>query len=174
MKRRARVDGELWWITTPKGLSRDSIGAIQKRVTRLQGQQGLYCYSAWVFETRPQLHAHIVFLGNSWIAERLRRAVVCDGCEVAIVSDHDGLVRNYLVKERTPQASYGRTDLGGRLRGSHKIEGGGDRVRLSRELERDAIEAGLVPEWLAAAADSGDGYSQRVLQLEIIDGVDLE
>jgi hypothetical protein len=147
MKRRARNDGELWWLSTPKGLSRDGIAAIQKRVTRLQSQQGLWCYSAWVFETRPQLHAHIVFLGNSWIAERLGRSIVCGGCEVAIVADHDALARNYLVKERTPQAGYGRFDLGGRLRGSHRIEGGGDRVRLSRELERDAVEAGLVDEW---------------------------
>ena len=164
MKRRARVDGELWWMTTPKGLSRDAIGAIQKRVTRLQRQQGLYCYSAWVFETRPQLHAHIVFLGNSWIAERLKRAVVCSGCEVAVVTDHDGLVRNYLVKERTPQANYGRTDLGGRLRGSHRIEGGGDRVRLSRELERDAIEAGLVSEWSHTNAIRASDRKPRRLQ----------
>jgi DNA invertase Pin-like site-specific DNA recombinase len=31
--------------------------------------------------------------------------------------------------------------LGGRLTGAHKLEGGGDRVRLSSELARDAIDA---------------------------------
>jgi hypothetical protein len=51
-------------------------------------------------------------------------------------------------KERTPQAGWGRErQLGGRIKGSHKLKGGGDRVRLSRELERDAIEAGLVNGW---------------------------
>jgi len=64
------------------------------------------------------------------------------------VYDLEGLSRKYLVKERTPQAGYGRErQLGGRISGSHKIEGGGDRVHLSRELERDAIEAGLVEPW---------------------------
>jgi hypothetical protein len=37
--------------------------------------------------------------------------------------------------------------LGGRIKGSHRLEGGGDRVRLSCELERDAIEAGYVEPW---------------------------
>jgi len=37
--------------------------------------------------------------------------------------------------------------LGGRLRGSHRLDGGGDRVRLSRDLERDAISAGYVEPW---------------------------
>jgi hypothetical protein len=37
--------------------------------------------------------------------------------------------------------------LGGRLGGSHKLAGGGDRVRLSRDLERDAISAGYVQDW---------------------------
>jgi Helix-turn-helix len=37
--------------------------------------------------------------------------------------------------------------LGGRLSGSHRLEGGGDRVRLSRDLERDAIDTGYVEPW---------------------------
>ena len=37
--------------------------------------------------------------------------------------------------------------LGGRLRGSHRLDGGGDRVRLSRDLERHAISAGYVEPW---------------------------
>ena len=68
--------------------------------------------------------------------------------DVRRVTDPNGLVRKYLAKERTPQAGYGREHvLGGRIKGSHSIEGGGDRVRLSRELERDAIEAGYVELW---------------------------
>jgi hypothetical protein len=147
MKKRVRVEGELWWLTTPKGSTRSEIAAIQKRITRLQDDHGLYGYSAWIFETKPKLHAHIVFVGNPEIAAALKRSAVCRGCDVDFVSDPDGLAKNCLSKERTPQAGYGRSDLGGRIRGSHRIEGGGDRVRLSRELERDAIEAGLVNDW---------------------------
>ena len=125
MKSRVRFEGELWWLTTVKGSTRNEISAIQKRTTKLQGAQGLYCYSAWVFETLPKLHAHIVFVGNSEIAAALKRSAICLGCDVELVADPDGLSKNYLVKERTPQAGYGRSDLGGRIRGSHPIDGGG-------------------------------------------------
>jgi hypothetical protein len=67
------------------------------------------------------------------------------------------LTRTYLAKERTPQAGYGREHhLGGRLRGSHRIDGGGDRVRLSRELERDVIDAGYVEPWQHTNARRSD------------------
>lgn len=164
MKRRVRVEGELWWLTTPKGSTRGEIAAIQKRVTRLQGDQGFYCYSTWIFETRPKLHAHIVFVGNPEIADALKRSATCRGCDVELVADPDGLSKNYLVKERTPQAGYGRSDLGGRIGGAHHIEGGGDRVRLSRELERDAIEAGLVEDWRRTNAKRSAERKERRLQ----------
>ncbi len=164
MKRRVRIDGELWWLTTPKGSSRDAIAAIQKWVTRLQGAQGLHRYSAWVFETKPKLHAHIVFIGNPEIADALKRSPTCRGCSMELVTDPEGLSKNYLVKERTSQASFGRSDLGGRLRGAHVLEGGGDRVRLSRELERDAIDAGLIQDWLRTNAARSAGRKERRLQ----------
>ena len=164
MKRRVRVEGELWWLTTPKGATRNEIAAIQKRVTRLQGDQGFYGYSALVFETRPKLHAHILFVGNSEIAARLRTSAICQGCHVGHVYYPDGLSKKYLVKERTPQAGYGRSDLGVRTRGAHPIEGGGDRVRLSRELERDAIEAGLIQDWRRTNAKRSAERKERRLQ----------
>jgi hypothetical protein len=53
-----------------------------------------------------------------------------------------------LVKERTPQAGYRRQHvLGGRISGSHRLLGGGDRVRLSRDLESEGIAAGLLRPW---------------------------
>jgi hypothetical protein len=142
MKKRVRVEGEIRWLTTPKGSTRNEIAAIKKRITRLQGDRGLYCYSAWIFETKPRLHAHIVFIGNLEIAAALKRSAVCCGCDVDLVSDR--WRKTTSPKEHTPQAGYGRSDLGGRIRGPHRLEGGGDRVRLSREFERDAIEADLV------------------------------
>jgi hypothetical protein len=146
MRRAARFQGELWWLTTPKGSSRGEIAACQKRITREQSAQGFPAYSVWIFESRPKLHAHIVFLGNRDIANTLRRSRLCIGTMIEPVTSIGGL-KKYLAKERTPQAGYRRRDLGGRIRGSHLLPGGGDRVRLSRQLERDAIEAGLVDRW---------------------------
>jgi hypothetical protein len=142
MQRATRSQGELWFLTTPKGSTRDEIAACQKRITRAQKACGLPQYSAWVFETRSQLHAHFVFVGNRKVAAALRRSRLCIGAEIKRVT-----LKKYLAKERTPQAGHKRRDLGGRIGGSHRLEGGGDRVRLSRQLERDAIEAGLVDPW---------------------------
>jgi hypothetical protein len=147
MRRATRSQGELWWLTTPKGSTRHEIAAYQKRITREQAACGLPQYSVWIFETRPELHAHIVFVGNRDVADILRRSRLCIATtKVEPITDIGGL-KNYLAKERTPQAGYKRRDLGGRIRGSHRLPGGGDRVRLSRQLERDAIEAGLVDPW---------------------------
>src|SRR5215472_10217242 len=86
-------------------------------------------------------------IGTRDLAGRLQSSSVF-AIDVRPVTDSNGLVRKYLSKERTPQAGYGREYmLGGRLKGSHRLEGGGDRVRLSRALERDAIEAGYVEPW---------------------------
>ena len=101
------------------------------------------------FETRGGLHAHIAFIGSRDITERLKRSrAFGEFIQVDSVTDPGGLARKYLAKERTPQAGYRRhLVLGGRLPGSHRLDGGGDRVRLSRDLERDAISAGYVEPW---------------------------
>jgi hypothetical protein len=139
-------DGELWYLTTAKGGSRETVAAIQKRINRLQHERDFYAYSAWCFETRPKLHAHFLFVGDSAVVERLKRSY--GTISIKPVYDLSRLLRGYQAKERTPQAGWGRAhQLGGRIKGSHKIEGGGDRVRLSRELERDAIEQTLVEPW---------------------------
>jgi hypothetical protein len=139
----------LWLLHTHKGTARYTVAAIQKRITRLQVEHGLRPYSVTTFETRGGLHAHITFIGNREIAERLKRSTAFgEFIQVDPVVDPGGLARKYLAKERTPQAGYRRQHvLGGRLRGSHRLDGGGDRVRLSRDLERDAISAGYVDPW---------------------------
>jgi hypothetical protein len=146
LQRATRSQGELSWLTTPKGSTRDEIAAYQKRITREQAACGLPQYSAWVFESRPKLHAHILFVGNPNVVDTLRRSRLCIAAKIEPVTNIEGL-KDYLAKERTPQAGYRRRDLGGRIAGSHRLPGGGDRVRLSRQLERDAIEAGLVQPW---------------------------
>ena len=56
--------------------------------------------------------------------------------------------------------------LGGRLKGSHPLKGGGDRVRLSLDLERDAIAAGYVEPWLHTnARRSTERKSYRLRRL---------
>src|SRR5262249_51260202 len=139
----------LWWASTARASPREAIADIWKRITRLQGSCGLRQYSVITFEGRGGLHAHIVFLGTRHIGKRLKQsAQFGELLDIRPVTDPDGLTRKYLAKERTPQAGYGREYiLGGRIRGSHRLPGGGDRVRLSRELERDAIETGYVQRW---------------------------
>jgi hypothetical protein len=115
----------------------------------LQLEHGLRPYNVTTFEGRGGLHAHIAFLGNLEIVRRLKSSTAFgELVQVDPVTDTAGLARKYLAKERTPQAGYGRQHvLGGRLRGSHRLDGGGDRVRLSLNLERDAIDAGYVEPW---------------------------
>jgi hypothetical protein len=139
----------LWLATTNKGAARSAIADVWKRITRLQTKYDLPAYSVAVLETKGGLHAHITFIGTRDIARRLRSSsIFAELIDVRPVTDPNGLARKYLSKERTPQAGYGREYmLGGRLKGSHRLEGGGDRVRLSRALERDATEAGYVDAW---------------------------
>jgi hypothetical protein len=140
----------LWLATTDKGTARAVIANIWKRITRQQRKHNLPQYSVVVFEgAAGRLHAHITFTGNRDIGRHLK-ASAAFGSMVSVqpVTDLDGLVRGYLAKERTPQAGYGRNHLlGGRLRGSHRLDGGGDRVRLSVALERDAIAARQIAPW---------------------------
>lgn len=137
------------WLTTGKQSSWSEIAGIWKRITRLQKEADLPAYSAIALETRGGLHGHVIFVGSGEISARLQRAAFGDRVKIDCVHDADGIAQRYLAKERTPQAGYGRwARLGGRLKGSHRLEGGGDRVRLSRELERDVIEAGLLEVWL--------------------------
>jgi|SRR6516165_485072 len=139
----------LWWATTDNNTSRPIIHDVWKRITRLQGENGFPQYSVAVFEGRGGVHVHVIFLGNHDMAQRLKASKQFgDAVHVRRVNDAERLVRGYLAKERTPQANYRREHVfGGRLNGSHRLEGGGDRVRLSRQLERDAIDSGHVKPW---------------------------
>ena len=139
----------LWWLVTDKGSNRHVISDAWKRVTRLQVAQGITPYSLVVFEATGGLHANILYIGNPTIAARLRCSKSFGSViNIKPVTDAQKLSQAYLAKERTPQAGYRRsTNMGGRLRGSHSLPGGGDRVRLSRCLERDAVDSGYVRPW---------------------------
>ena len=66
----------------------------------------------------------------------------------------------YQASERTPQANYGNR-RGRRRAGSHRLEGGGDRVRLSADLRHDAIEHGWVRDWKATNARRSESRKPR-------------
>jgi hypothetical protein len=159
---------QLWWVTTNKETPRDTIADVWKRIGKLQGRHGLPKYSVLTFETRGGTHAHIIFIGNNQIARRLNSSAFGGLVAVAPATNEDRLVRKYLAKERTAQAGYRRHDLGGRLPGSHRLAGGGDRVRLSRELERDGIEGGYIEPWMhtnAKRQQAGERKSYRPRRL---------
>jgi hypothetical protein len=145
---------KLWWVTTDKGSSRELVAEIHRRIAKLQRRQRLPPYRLTVLEVSGGLHAHIVFVGNQELAHSLKRSSFAAVIHVDKVDDPARLSRHYLAKERTPQAGY-RRQLGARRKGSHKLAGGGDRVRLSRELERDAILASYVTPWQRTNARLG-------------------
>jgi hypothetical protein len=95
MRRATWSQGELWWLTTPKGSTRHEIAAYQKRITREQAACGHPQYSVWIFETRPELHAHILFVGNRNVADALRRSRLCIAAKIEPITDIGGL-KKYL------------------------------------------------------------------------------
>lgn len=167
-----RRDIRLWKADLKKGVGREVCADVWKRITKQQRQHGLRAYSILIFEPDDAgLHAHVMYIGSADIEAHLRRAAAFAGIfnspkAIMPVVDPQGLTHGYLAKTRTPQAGYRRTDLGGRLRGSHKIPGGGDRVRPSRDLERDAIEAGYIRPWehtYARRSENRKAYRVRAL-----------
>lgn len=146
---RSRTVG-LHWVSVSKPTNGRTVRTladdIWKRIRRLQIEAGLKPYIAIVFETKGP---HLVYLGSHGIEDRLHGHRFDGDVQFAPVTDPFKLRRAYLVKERTPQANYKRQQFfaGGRMKGSHKLPGGGDRVRLSGELQRDATAAGYIDPW---------------------------
>jgi hypothetical protein len=79
---RSSATGKLWYLTTTKGVSRETVAAIQKRINRLQHDRDFYTYSAWCFETRPKLHAHFLFVGDTAVVASLKCGVFGEFIEV--------------------------------------------------------------------------------------------
>jgi hypothetical protein len=103
-----------------------------------------------VLESEPDLHSHIVATMPSEeavmrLAERMHMsASYGQNVLVQPVTDWDGLT-TYLLKEATPQAWAKGGKSFRRVSGSHPLaEGGGDRVRTSKDLEAALIRSGRV------------------------------
>jgi hypothetical protein len=142
--------GSIHWVSVSKPTKgktfRTLADDIWKRIRRLQRDADSPPYIVLVFETAGP---HLVYLGNDELEQRLQRHRFDGNVQFDPVNDSLRLRRAYLVKERTTQANYQRQQFfkGGRIKGSHKLPGGGDRVRLTGELERDAVAAGYIEPW---------------------------
>ena len=144
------------------GEARREFGRFKSQLGQAQKRAGYPQYCVEVLEVTGGLHGNCIFVGDETIARRLCRSFsqymqggygVGEGYGMQPVYDAAYLASRYLSKERTPQANYA---LGWnpqtRERGSHRMEGGGDRVRLSAALKADGIAAGAIEPWQATNA----------------------
>jgi hypothetical protein len=129
---------------------RRRIARVKADFGQIQVRAGDPRHMVEVLESSPNVHAHITGptpKGHrpEHIIVRLKRSKVYgDGIEGGAVYDAAGLV-NYLCKEATTQARYAACNSFRRNKGSHKLgDGGGDRVRLSKQLEADLLGEGII------------------------------
>ena len=148
-------------LNVPSAAAREQIDRFLSYLVKAQGRAGLPKYWTIVFETSGGLHANIVFVGDGRLAHRLRRSFPSlmkagygKGAAMQPVDDMIWLATHYLAKERTSQASWKLgNNWGAREKGSHRLPGGGDRVRLSLALRTDAIAAGAIRPWIPKYAN---------------------
>lgn len=147
-------------LNMQSGEARREFDRFLRYLSQKQERKGFPKYSITVLESSGGLHANIVFVGNEEIAKSLCRSFgnymrsgYGQSKAMQPVTDIMSLATHYLSKERTTQANYA---LGWssktRVSGSHKIEGGGDRVRLSPALAAAAIADGFVEPWAKTRA----------------------
>ncbi|MER0240371.1 helix-turn-helix transcriptional regulator [Fulvimarina sp. MAC8] len=140
-------------------VARKEASRFTSRIVLEQGRADLPPYWIVAFETECSLHANILFFGTKKIADRLHRsfAPYMQGAgAIQPVRGANGLKKtiSYLSKEGTQQAMVScNLPMSTRRKGSHRLEGGGDRIRLSPALRRDAITAGVVEPWQRTNAD---------------------
>lgn len=149
----------IWWFTLGDellDLSRADAFAVFDKFTRAlvrwQKRAGLPAYWFAVLETSGGLHFNVVAICAPEIAASLRRSFsrfMKDAKAAQEMWDERTWARGYGAKEATQESRYGREHLfaGQRLKGSHKLIGGGDRVRLSQALKSDGIDAKIIEPW---------------------------
>ena len=79
MKKHCTGGRQLWWVSVAHGSSREFIDKVWKRITNLQRDNRLPPYRAMTLEARGGLHAHIAFVGNRNIADRLKGSAALGG-----------------------------------------------------------------------------------------------
>jgi hypothetical protein len=109
-----------------------------------------YAPAFWVeiWETKPGPHFHLIAAAPRRMREALCRSVnasrLLGDLLATPVWSMTGLVPGYFREEATPQAWHGAGRNFRRRKGSHRLPGGGDRVRLSPELAAELRLAGLL------------------------------
>lgn len=159
------------------GEARREFDRFQSHLGQAQKRAGYPQFSVQVLEVIGGLHANFIFVGDEMIARRLCRSFSAymqsgyghgQGFSMQPVDDPVRLASRYLSKERTPQANYA---LGWSLKtrepGSHRMEGGGDRVRLSKTLKTRCIAAGAIEPWQATNAQRSPFMSSRIAEVAV-------
>jgi hypothetical protein len=126
-----------------ENIIRETIRKIKSLITTYSKRLGMRkCLYLEILEAKPNIHSHLIVVvpdegGAKILTDKLhsskkyRKHVL-----VEQIYDVEG-IKNYLSGEATTQAWYGAGKRFTRVRGSHLLgSGGGDRVRLSRGLER--------------------------------------
>lgn len=144
-------------LNLPMKTAREVIARFTSRIVLEQGRAGLPKLWLRVLETKGGLHANFAFPATPGMIAKLRASAefkpFLKGLKaIQWIYSWNGLTERYLPKERVP---YCRHDsrLAPRERGSHRLEGGGDRVRLSDALREDALAAGLIEPWARTNAN---------------------
>jgi hypothetical protein len=128
------------------GEARYILKDFRRYLNQAQVDNGYPQYCIEVLEVIGGLHGNFIFIADEKIALSLCRSFSNymqggygrgSGFAMKRAYDLPKLVSEYLIKERTPQAKLSKK---GRKKGSHRLEGGGDRVSLSKALKADAIE----------------------------------
>jgi hypothetical protein len=130
----------------PDDTVREVADKVKNHVVTFQRRNGCPAYWVEVLEPRPCLHVHLIVAAPD---RRLRglihslsaSSLFGERIEAKRIYDMTGLA-HYLSKFATPQAHYAAGFVFRRVKGSHIMQG--DRVRLSRDLERDMLAAGAI------------------------------
>jgi hypothetical protein len=154
---------------------RDLGDKVKNHIRMFQRRQDCPAYCVEVLEPRPRLHVHLVAASPRGHLRRLvaslrTSTIFGDRVKVRPVYDMPGLAR-YLCKFATPQAHYAAGRAFRRVPGSHRMEG--DRVRLSRELERDLIVAGAIRPFARTYAKRLPKAAAFLAEIEVQYHVDL-
>lgn len=149
-----------------EALGREGIRKFKSDFAQLQRRAGYPGWYVEVLEAKGGVHSNLIGPLPVTYAKRLEDYSYGPQISVKRISDMPGL-RNYLLKESTPQAVFGTGVR--RDKGPHPLgEGGGDRVRLSTALRGELIDRGLLPDNLVRTYASR-GLKKHLTPIPIAD-----
>ena len=153
MRRRYPRDCK-FFVAELHGADRRAVSALSRQlkshIVTEQRRAGFEPYWVEVVECEPRPHANVVAPLPADAAERIGLSPAYEGhVHVQPVTDMAQLTQ-YLLKETTPQAAF-KTGIR-RKHGSHALEGGGDRIRVSKALGAALLSEGRISPWTRSYA----------------------